>query len=91
MSREIDISHPESLSDEDIAYLRARGRVNVIQILNEEEKRRRAADTQVEEVDEPYEKWNVDELREELKNRGLPSDGNKKDLVARLEENDASE
>ena len=91
MSREIDISHPESLSDEDIAYLRARGRVNVIQMLDAQAKRRPAADVQVEDVDEPYEKWNVDELREELKNRGLSTEGNKKDLVARLEENDASE
>lgn len=89
MSREIDLNHPESLSDEDIAYLRARGRVNVIQALDAAAKNK-AAEPVVEEVDEPYEKWTVEELREELKNRELSQDGNKKDLVARLEENDAA-
>src|SRR5688500_2428270 len=37
---------------------------------------------------EPYEAWKVDDLRAELKGRGLPVDGKKEDLVARLEEHD---
>lgn len=86
MSREIDLSHPELLSDEDIQYLRDRGRVDVIAMLNTLPPREQPA---VEEVDEPYEKWSNDELREELRNRSLSDEGNKKDLVARLEENDA--
>lgn len=87
MSRDINLDHPESLSDEDIAYLRARGRVNVIQMLDAAAQ---AKPVEVEEVEEPYDKWTVEELREELKNRELSQDGNKKDLVARLEENDAA-
>jgi SAP domain len=34
MSRQIDVSHPESLSDEDKQYLRDRGRVDIVSELN---------------------------------------------------------
>ena len=34
MSRQVDVSDPENLSDEDRAYLRARGRVDIVQELN---------------------------------------------------------
>lgn len=39
---------------------------------------------------EDYNTWTVEELKAELKNRELPTTGNKADLVAALEENDAS-
>lgn len=41
--------------------------------------------------DEGYEAMTVEELKEELEDRGLPKSGNKAELVARLEEDDASE
>lgn len=41
--------------------------------------------------DEDYSTWTNDKLREELSNRDLETSGNKADLVARLEENDAEE
>jgi hypothetical protein len=43
---------------------------------------------EVEEVDEPYDKWTNEELRTELATRGLSVDGKKTDLVQRLEAND---
>lgn len=43
-----------------------------------------------EEPPEDYNDWNLDQLRFELGNRDLPKGGNKKDLVARLEEDDES-
>lgn len=41
------------------------------------------------EAGEDYGSLTVDELREELANRDLSTSGNKPDLVARLEEDDA--
>lgn len=35
-----------------------------------------------------YSEWTKDELQAELKNRDLPTSGNKDELIARLEEND---
>ena len=88
MSRNIDMSHLSKLSDEDVRYLRDRGRPDVIAELD-----RVAAMKKVEqiEVDEPYSEWKVDDLREELRNRELDDEGNKKDLVARLEADDAAQ
>lgn len=37
-----------------------------------------------------YAGWTKGELEAELQKRGLPTSGNKPDLIARLEENDAS-
>jgi hypothetical protein len=34
--------------------------------------------------DRPYAEWQLDQLRDELKQRGLPTSGNKPDLVERL-------
>jgi hypothetical protein len=44
-----------------------------------------------EEPPEDYNDWTGDQLRWELGNRDLPKSGNKPDLVARLEEDDANE
>lgn len=41
-----------------------------------------------DEMPEDYNDWKVDQLRAELKGRQLPADGNKADLVARLEADD---
>jgi hypothetical protein len=43
----------------------------------------------VEESEEGYASWKNDELAAELEARGLATSGNKADMVARLEENDA--
>ena len=43
-----------------------------------------------DEPPEDYNDWNGDQLRWELGNRDLPKSGNKKDLVSRLEEDDAN-
>jgi hypothetical protein len=43
------------------------------------------------EVEETYEAFTVEELREELKARDLHTSGNKDELIARLEEDDAAE
>ena len=82
------MSDLSKLSDEDVRYLRDRGRPDVIAELD-----RVAAMKKVEqiEVDEPYSEWKVDDLREELRNRELDDEGNKKDLVARLEADDAAQ
>ena len=37
-----------------------------------------------------YSAWTKDELQAELEKRGLPTSGNKPDLIERLEENDAA-
>lgn len=122
MSKRIDISNPENLSDEDREYLVQRGYTNVadyadyqarqdaaaeaarigsmsvaerLRYVANEAKRRAeltAADSQVvtEEVEEPYSKWKTDVLRDECNARGLNTEGNKADLVARLEQHDAA-
>lgn len=88
MSKQIDISDPKSLSDEDREYLMARGRVNVVQHLEYIA----SLDvipvaSQVEDV-EPYEKWEYRDLQAECKERGLPADGKAEDLANRLNEHD---
>lgn len=42
----------------------------------------------VEEVDEPYDQWSIEELKTELRNRKLSVEGKKADLVSRLEQDD---
>jgi hypothetical protein len=44
-----------------------------------------------DDMDESYEDMTNDDLRAELEKRGLPKSGNKDELVARLEEDDASD
>ena len=39
---------------------------------------------------EGYESWTKDELQAELEKRDLPKSGNKDELIARLEEDDAA-
>lgn len=102
MSRKIDVSNPENLSERDRNYLRSRGRndllahldymarVNAAKDARTETKRVRqpAEVIETEEVDEPYDQWKVGELRTELRNRNLSIDGGKDELVARLEAHD---
>lgn len=115
MSRFIDVSNPENLSDEDRKYLQDRGLIGTQQYVDymariqaaedavlgkisrgtlaqriaaQEESRRPVETINMEEVDEPYEKWKADDLREECRARGLSDEGRKDELVARLQEND---
>lgn len=87
MSRNVDASDLTVLSEEDLAYLESRGQVHVARQV-EAERRRRAKNVVVEEVDLPYSKWGVDELRDELNNRRLSTEGKKPELVQRLEKDD---
>lgn len=45
---------------------------------------------EVEEVDEPYSEWSLDDLKAELKERKLATTGNKEQMVSRLEKDDES-
>lgn len=65
MSREVDVSNPEQLSDEDRAYLRARGRVDVVQELD-----RLAAVNGMAAVPGRYEAMTAESVRER-RARGL--------------------
>ena len=82
------MSDLSKLSDEDVRYLRDRGRPDVIAELDRVTVMKKVEQI---EVDEPYSEWKVDDLREELRNRELDDEGNKKDLVARLEADDAAQ
>lgn len=42
-----------------------------------------------EDEEVPYSEWTVEELREELEIRKLPKGGNKDELIAKLEKDDA--
>jgi hypothetical protein len=84
MSMKIDTSQP--LTDEIRQYLTDRGRLDVIAFMEQLEAERDSVI--VEEVDEPYEKWKVEELRDELRNRKLSDEGKKDELVKRLESDD---
>lgn len=48
-----------------------------------------SGDVPEDEGDADYNEWTVDELQDELVERGLPKSGKKEDLVARLEADDA--
>lgn len=50
-----------------------------------------AAVEEIEEEEIDLDKIGVKELREELKARGLPTDGKKEELIARLVEHDSAE
>lgn len=43
---------------------------------------------ELEDLEEDYNGWTVDQLKSELKNRELSTSGSKSDLVSRLEEDD---
>lgn len=47
-------------------------------------------DVNLDDMPDDYNDWKVPQLRAELKNRQLPADGNKDDLVLRLVEDDES-
>lgn len=113
MSKEIDMENPEAWTDDEIVYLRDRGRLprdfdksrvptdDLDPQLNLDDTPARGdvgtlpppvfdgepADEE-EIIEEDYEAQTVPELRKELESRGLETDGNKPDLVARLEEDD---
>lgn len=90
MSRQIDLTDLSKLSVEDVQYLRDRGAPSIVNQLNELAKQKPAeVEPVMEEVDEPYDKWPVEELRDELNERKLNPNGKKQDLVARLQADDA--
>jgi hypothetical protein len=82
MSREIG-SDPSKWSDDDIAYLRDRGRLPAGFVKPEEE-----AEETEEEVEIDLNKLSVDELKEEARARDLSVGGNKADLIDRILEYD---
>lgn len=91
MSRQIDTTQ-WPLSKEDREYMLSRGREAELQRLEDQYNAdQAAADTVVEEVAEPYEKWTVAELKDEAELRQLKVEGTaKKDYVAALEADDAN-
>jgi hypothetical protein len=93
MSRKVDTEDLTVLDEADLTYLETRGQMNIVHRVIEERKRRarEGGEPVIVEVDEPYTKWKVEDLREELKARELPSEGNKQELVGRLEEHDAQQ
>lgn len=90
------------LSAEDEAYLRMRGRDQAAERLLElyggdsvSAEDVEAEEPDFEEDEEPQadtyddsKVWKIDDLKVELAERGLPQDGNRKDLVARLRADD---
>jgi len=88
------------LSDETRAWLLSRGQDVLVHRLDQQWEDQRANEpvtheviTQDNDEDEeipPYWEWSKSELVEELKARGLDTSGRKEELVARLEEDDAS-
>lgn len=94
MSREIPMDQP--LTEEDRAYLHARGQHATVEMLDE----KYPADADAEEAEAEEETgdnyddttaWKVADLQAELKRRELPASGNRAELVARLRESDAAE
>lgn len=92
MSKQIDTTKP--LSDEDRAYMLSRGREAELARLDAQFETvvdsYEDDDTETEEVAEPYEKWKVEELREEatLRNLDVKPTATKRELVKALEDND---
>jgi hypothetical protein len=62
-------------------------RDRMIQILEAND----SEDDDSDDNDEDYSEWDVSDLKDELKERGLKTTGSKKVLVARLEEDDAAD
>lgn len=85
MSRQIDTTQPLSQADRD--YMMTRGREAEVARIDAQF----GVDSYDEEiVDEPYDKWKVEELRDEATARSLTvkPDAKKADLIKALEEND---
>ena len=78
MSRRIDMTQPESWSEDDIAYLAARGR------LPQGFTPAASTDGEEEEFEDYDEGWTNDERLASLARRGLDTEGNKAALIARL-------
>lgn len=92
MSRQVDTSDMTLLSEDDLDYVATRGMVHLEKAVAAERKRRARAEKEgivTEEVDEPYSKWKVEDLRDECKARNLSTEGKKDELVERLEADDA--
>lgn len=85
MSIQIDLE--KKLSDEDRAYLLARGRRHLV-LQNDRRFASRNASPAPQETEDDWEaevkELNVEELRAELQNRDLPTSGNKAELQKRL-------
>jgi hypothetical protein len=88
MSKTIDTTQP--LSDEDRAYMMSRGREAEVARIDEQFAGTEVDSYEVEVIDEPYEKWKVEELRDEVNVRNLDvkADAKKADLIKALEQHD---
>lgn len=88
---DIDSSKIEDgeLSEKEFLYLRDRGRLPAeqLELSYEEYREQHGGSTDAE----GYEAMDVDDLKEELRSRGLKVSGTKPELVARLEEDDDSD
>lgn len=90
MTRQIPMDR--ALSDEDRAYLNARGEHARVAQMDEA-----FGSLEVEEPDDgaeagdDYDEWTVVELQAELGKRGLKKSGNQQELIARLREDDNKE
>ena len=95
MSRDIDTENVDNA--EDALFLLDRGRLpaDLQKVVQGAPNRQVAAHKLADHFDDDvpggfrdYDEMKVDELRAELRNRGLSDDGNKAELVERLEEDD---
>lgn len=84
MSRVVPRDKP--LSEKDRAYLLARGLSTEMYPAGESEEE----EQELQEVEDDYDDWELDDLKEELRERKLPVSGNKTALVTRLRDHDAA-
>lgn len=101
MSREIDMSDIDSLSKEDIDYLRDRGRLpagydggevsHTVTPSQVAEQANTSVSSEPTIQPSQYSDATKAELIEELERRGLDTDGTKSELVARLEADDGEQ
>lgn len=81
MSRRIDMTQPETWTEDDIAYLAARGKLPKGFAPSEAAQ---ATGEDGEEFEDYDEGWTNDERKESLARRGLSTEGKKAELIARL-------
>lgn len=79
--------YSDPLSDEDKEFLKSWNRADLIPEEDQDEADV-PDDTPEPDDDAPYSDWTGDQLRAELKKRGLPTSGKVADLISRLEEDD---